>query len=527
MTTLISASFVCASASVVGVFTRRLTRAARASEARFRMGFERTPTASALVSADGRFLEANAAMAGMLGLPPGELRGFAIADVAAPAHRERIAGALRRAGGGEDAAPFEATLRSFGRGEVLGCLSVAAIDSGEACFYLQIDDVTEQRRAEDQRAAVARDNALILDCAGDGILRMDTGGRIVYANPAAAELLGWTVDELVGADGHSLMHHSHADGSPYPPAASPIRAAADHGRVERVTDEVFWRKDGSSFAVDYTSAPIRDDGRVTGAVCVFADITDRVAGELEARQHDRWRARIQEARRTGRFLVYSQPILDLAAGEISHEELLVRMRGATADEVLPPAQFLPEAERHGLMPDIDQWMISQALRMAARGRKVAVNISAQSLGRPELVAEIAAALEAHGADPASLTFEITETAAVHQMDAAHDFAVALNAIGCGLALDDFGTGFGSFSYLKSFPAQYLKIDIEFVRELIHSESDQRIVQTIVRMARDFGQQTIAEGVEDAATLELLRGYGVDFAQGYFIGRPLPAERGIV
>jgi PAS domain S-box-containing protein len=506
--------------------THRLTRAARASEARFRMGFERTPTASALVGGDGRFLEANAAMAAMLGLPPAELRGFAIADVAAPAHRERIGHALRRAGSGEDAVPFEATLRSFGRGELLGSLSFAAIGSGAACFYLQIDDVTEQRRAEDQRAAIARDNALILDCAGDGILRTDTAGRIVYANPAAAQLLGWTVDELVGADGHSLMHHSRVDGTPYPPAACPIRAAADHGQVGRVTDEVFWRKDGSSFAVDYTSAPIRDDGRVTGAVCVFADITDRVAGELEARQQDRWRARIDEARRTGRFLVYSQPILDLAAGEIGHEELLVRMRGA-GDEVIPPARFLPEAERHGLMPDIDQWMISQAVRMAARGRRVAVNISAQSLGRPELVGEIAAALETHGADASCLTFEITETAAVHQMDDAHDFAVALNALGCGIALDDFGTGFGSFSYLKSFPAQYLKIDIEFVRDLIHSESDQRIVQTIVRMARDFGQQTIAEGVEDAATLELLRGYGVDFAQGYFIGRPLPAERGIV
>jgi EAL domain-containing protein (putative c-di-GMP-specific phosphodiesterase class I) len=130
-------------------------------------------------------------------------------------------------------------------------------------------------------------------------------------------------------------------------------------------------------------------------------------------------------------------------------------------------------------------------------------------------------------DPADLCFEITETSAVHHMDEAQAFARAIRGLGCSLALDDFGTGFGSFNYLKSLPAQFLKIDIEFVRDLVNSESDQRIVQTIVRMARDFGQQTIAEGVEDEATLALLRSYGVDFAQGYFIGRPLPAYRGIV
>ena len=98
-----------------------------------------------------------------------------------------------------------------------------------------------------------------------------------------------------------------------------------------MTDEVFWRADGTSFPVDYTSAPIREDGRVTGAVCVFADITDRALAEREARQQGHWRARIEEALADGRFLVYSQPILDLAAGEVAGEELLIRMRGDDAD----------------------------------------------------------------------------------------------------------------------------------------------------------------------------------------------------
>ena len=515
--------FASASVVVVGLLSRRLTMLARASDRRFRLGFEQTSVPSALVGGDGAFAEVNGAMERMLGLPAAELMRTRVTDVTVPAHRPRVMAALRR--GVTD--PLEATLRTFTGDEVLGCLTVAPIDDQDACFHLQVEDVTEQRRAEEQRAAVARDNALILDCAGDGIFRMDRDGRIVYANPAAGELLGRSHERLIGADAHDLLHHSHADGTPYPVASSPIHAAACSGQVSRVSDEVFWRADGTSFPVDYTSAPIREDGRVTGAVCVFADITDRARAELEARQEGQWRARIEQALADDRFLVYSQPILDLAAGEVAGEELLIRMRGRTPADVIAPSQFLPEAERHGLMTGIDQWMIGQGLGMAARGRRVAVNISAQSLASPGLVADIAEGLRTFGVDPADVCFEITETSAVHHMDAAQAFARAIRDLGCSLALDDFGTGFGSFNYLKNLPAQFLKIDIEFVRDVVNSESDQRIVQTIVRMARDFGQQTIAEGVEDEATLALLRSYGVDFAQGYFIGRPLPAYRGIV
>jgi PAS domain S-box-containing protein len=519
--------FASASIVVVGLLSRYLATLAHTSDRRFRLGFEQTSVPSALVACDGAFADVNGAMERMLGLPAAELTRTRVTDITVPGHRPRVLAALQ--GGGEQSlgAPLEATLRTFSGDEVLGCLTIAPIDDRGACFHLQVEDVTEQRRAEQQRAAVARDNALILDCAGDGIFRMDAAGRIVYANPAAGELLGRPLDQLIGADAHDLVHHSRADGSPYPVLASPIHAAARDGQVSRVSDEVFWRADGTSFAVDYTSAPIREDGRVTGAVCVFADITDRALAELEARQQGHWRARIEEALTEGRFLVYSQPILDLAAGEVAGEELLIRMRGETLTDVIAPSHFLPEAERHGLMTGIDQWMIGQGLGMAARGRKVAVNISAQSLGSPGLVTEIADGIAAFGVDPADLCFEITETSAVHHMDEAQAFARAIRDLGCSLALDDFGTGFGSFNYLKSLPAQFLKIDIEFVRDLVNSESDQRIVQTIVRMARDFGQQTIAEGVEDEATLVLLRSYGVDFAQGYFIGRPLPAYRGIV
>ena len=128
---------------------------------------------------------------------------------------------------------------------------------------------------------------------------------------------------------------------------------------------------------------------------------------------------------------------------------------------------------------------------------------------------------AHGMTPADVSFEITETAAMTNLAAARAFAGTLAELGCTVALDDFGTGFGSFSYLKHIPVRYLKIDIEFVRELATDETDQQVVKAIVGIAHSLNKLTIAEGVEDAKTLDLLRAYEVDYAQGFHLGRPEP------
>jgi Amt family ammonium transporter len=127
-----------------------------------------------------------------------------------------------------------------------------------------------------------------------------------------------------------------------------------------------------------------------------------------------------------------------------------------------------------------------------------------------------------GADVAPrIVFEITETAAAAHLDAACEFAADLTALGCGLALDDFGTGFGTFTYLRTLPLRYLKIDASFVRELLNSHDDRRVVRSVIAIAREFGLRTIAEGVEDGATLELLRELGTDYVQGFHLG--VPAE----
>ncbi|MDX6468223.1 MAG: hypothetical protein QOF75_26, partial [Gaiellaceae bacterium] len=139
----------------------------------------------------------------------------------------------------------------------------------------------------------------------------------------------------------------------------------------------------------------------------------------------------------------------------------------------------------------------------------------------DLLLLIEGEVRATGADPSNVVFEITETALIADLDAAEAFARGLAALGCGLALDDFGTGYGSLNVVKRLPLNYLKIDIEFVRDLAESPGNQHVVRAIVGLARAFGLQTIAEGVEDEATLNLLGKEGVDFAQGFHIGRPAP------
>jgi EAL domain-containing protein (putative c-di-GMP-specific phosphodiesterase class I) len=147
--------------------------------------------------------------------------------------------------------------------------------------------------------------------------------------------------------------------------------------------------------------------------------------------------------------------------------------------------------------------------------------SAKTISDPRQVDRIERAVLASGAPARNLVFEITETAVADNLDAARTFAIRLRKLGCGIALDDFGVGHGTFTYLRHLPVDYLKIDMQFVRDLLSDEEDRHVVQAIVGVARQFKIETVAEGVEDQATLEELRRIGVDYAQGYWTGRPVP------
>jgi diguanylate cyclase (GGDEF)-like protein len=239
-----------------------------------------------------------------------------------------------------------------------------------------------------------------------------------------------------------------------------------------------------------------------------------------------WLERIREALEHDLLELHAQPILNLSSREVTSSELLLRMRSETG-ELIPPVAFLDIAERSGMIRDIDLWVIRTACDMisdaAARGEalQLEVNVSGVSVSDPQFTVLIEPLLIALGPLAKHLVIELTETAAVGNLAHAIAFAEGLARHGCQFALDDFGAGFGGFYYLKYLPCQYLKIDGEFIRSLPSSPVDQVFVRAMVELAHGLGKRTIAEFVEDGETLELLAELGVDYAQGYHIGRPAP------
>ena len=240
-----------------------------------------------------------------------------------------------------------------------------------------------------------------------------------------------------------------------------------------------------------------------------------------------WAERIREAlRREDGFVLHLQPILNLSTGKISHGELLLRMRGEHGN-LIPPGAFLPAAERYGLIHAVDRWVVRRAIQLLANAHvgmlpPLSVNLSGESVvGDPKLLELIESELNAASVDPENLIFEVTETAAIANMPEASAFAEGVKDLGASLALDDFGTGFGSFYYLKHLPVSYIKLDGEFIHNLPRSEIDAHMVNAIVGVAQGLGIKTVAESVTDDETIRLLRRHGVDFAQGFHVGRPGP------
>ena len=262
-----------------------------------------------------------------------------------------------------------------------------------------------------------------------------------------------------------------------------------------------------------------------GDRCHVSDGDDeRVAG-MQSRLA--WADQIRRALDEDRFVLYWQPIIELATDTATHHELLLRMIG-TDGEIIPPAAFIEIAEQFGLIQEIDRWVVRSAIHRLAcddadESYRLEVNLSGRSIGDAELPELIEREIAATGVDPGRLVFEITETAAIANMDHARSFAERLRRLGCRFALDDFGAGFSSFYYLKHLPLDYLKIDGDFIRNLTGSLTDQLVVKSIVDIARGMGMKTIAEFVENAETVEMLREKGVDYSQGYYHGRPQPMQ----
>ena len=265
----------------------------------------------------------------------------------------------------------------------------------------------------------------------------------------------------------------------------------------------------------------RPDGTVQAFFAQKIDLTEAKQREAELAGYvsdAMWLARTRDALDENRMLLYWQPIVDLRTGATVQRELLLRMCDADGT-IVAPGQFLPVAERYGLISEIDRWVIRHAVGLAAEGVPTEFNVSAASISDPDVLRELATAIETTGVDPSLLVVEVTETAMLDHLEAGRTFADQLRALGCGLAIDDFGTGFASLSQLRHLHGEHLKIDMEFVRDITRNETDERLVRGIVGLAREFGQVTTAEGIEDEETLAKLRDLGVDRGQGYLFARP--------
>lgn len=258
--------------------------------------------------------------------------------------------------------------------------------------------------------------------------------------------------------------------------------------------------------------------------CHFYRAEDRDLENLHSRLKEK--ERIQKALADGRFLPWFQPILDLKDNKIHHYESLARMQDSDG-KILFPAEFIDTAERFGLIDAIDRVIVEKTMKLQAemkrQGKELSfgMNLSGKVLGDADFLFFLKAKMRETGADPNYLIFEITETAAVSNLDKAAKFISALKLTGCKFSLDDFGVGFTSFVYLREMHIDYIKIDGSFIRRLHENTEDQHIVKSIIAVAKGMGIKTVAEFVEKKETLELLREYGVDYAQGYAIGKPGP------
>ncbi len=239
-----------------------------------------------------------------------------------------------------------------------------------------------------------------------------------------------------------------------------------------------------------------------------------------------WRDHIQKALAEDRFEPWFQPILDLRDNNTHHYEALARMRN-TDGVIILPGSFIDIAEEMGLVTDIDRVIIEKTLMVQVDLNKkgvspsFSVNLSGKELGDEELLKFLRSRITATGADPRRLIFEITETAAIRELDKAVKFIRELRSLGCSFSLDDFGVGFTSFKYLKEMDVDYIKIDGSFIRKLHENKTDRLFVKAIADVAKGMGIKTIAEFVENEEVLQILKEYGVDYAQGYFIGKPSP------
>ncbi len=546
-------------------------------------------------------------------------------------------------------------------------------------------------------------NLLILQSAGEGIYGIDTEGKLTFMNPAAERMLGYQEKDFIGRSTHEILHHSHADGSIYPKENCPIDNTYRYGKISHVTNETFWRKNGSYFWVEYTSSPIKDGNKIKGAVVVFNDITQRREFEAEL-QHMAYydlltelpnragflkhlyaavvKAKVNKTRLAVCFIDIDNfkqindnlghtigdrvlsitaklikslmrssdsfsrlggdefaivienvihpeidicPLLDSIfyllnqsiyvngdevnisisigvalfpdAGEETEEliknadiamyhakelgkgtyaffdniiykmihrrhqmdrymrqallrqqfsmkyqllidarsrqpvglEALVRWESEEFGEI-SPEEFIPIAEKNGMIQQIGEWVLRKSCSdyqkvFSAYDHPLllSVNISVTQLENANFIEVLKNIVADTKISTSNLLLELTETALMRNPDNALKIMVQLKNFGVHFALDDFGVSYSSMKYLKKLPISVLKIDQEFVRDIITNHPDAEIVNATIQLAHSMGLRIIAEGVETQQQFEMLKKMGCEYVQGFYFTKPLSLE----
>ncbi len=552
----------------------RQTRRARVANERVERLFDDAPHGVALLDLEGRIIRANISMAVLVGLDPPDMVGHKLSAFETPGEariEDHVSRLVARRG---DTFETECGFRDSGGNDVSVALSSTIVGDrgmGEVVM-VNVVDISDRRRYLDRLSHLA-DHDVLTGLANrrrfetELARHLDRCGRV----GATGALLLLDLDNFKQVN--DTLGHNAGDELLITIAGLLRRSIRSSDLVARLGGDEFaiLLSDGDQAAAQRVAALVLDrirdhaatlDGvarRVTASVgavtfraasehaadiLALADMTmydakeagrnqvamlpegDERGPRTAARLH--WQSRIEAALEQDRFELHLQPIMNIASGRITSAEVLLRLRDE--DELVPPSRFVYIAERVGLMPRVDAWVVDHSLELLARIRaehdpefELEVNLSGLSIGNPELEHAIVTSLSTHDVDPSALILEITETAAVADVAMARDFAARMTELGCAFALDDFGAGFGSFYYLKHLFFDYVKIDGEFVAHVTDSTVDRTIMRSIVGIARDLGKRTVAEFVSEPEILEVCRQEGVDFAQGYLIGKPVPYD----
>lgn len=504
---------------VVGLPVASSAELAGVSEELFRWVFDRSPNGMSVVALDGRWLRINDAFCRLLGYEPEELMGALISDFRHPDDlaeaREFVAAAV--AGRLDSAERDERYVRKDGslvwahvRAEVIRDTAGAPL-----CFVSHLQNIAERRAAQDLVRDSQRTLRSVIDNTPAVICVKGRDHRYRLVNREFEQTFGVSSDWIVGRSDAEILPAGTIDA-----VRAKEQLVLDGGQVSH--EEAITSDDGRERVLLTTRFPLFDEDGEIDAVCIAStDITERRLEERVKRERLECSELIYSALAQERFVLHAQPIVDLGSMQPTRVELLIRMKVRGAEDLMAPGAFLPAAERFELISVIDEWVIDRAVALAAAGHRITVNVSAMTISDPRQVDRIEHAVIAAQAPPENVVFEITETAVADNLEAARTFGMRMRALGCAVALDDFGVGHGTFTYLKHLRVDYLKIGMQFVGNLLNDDEDRQVVEAIIGVARQFKIKTIAEGVEDQPTLEEMRRMGVDYAQGYWTGRPEP------